>query len=186
LFAKQGYDFVGIDQRGFGFSEGERGMIECESKTIDDLIQHIDQVNEKYGGNHVKKYAIGFSFGGLLTTKITAIRPELFTSVALLAPFFSFLQKEKFEKHYATVETLSKTNPTHKLMILPMKPLPPSWTLHFVVDPVCETRDISARNLYELSQGPLRLTDSMIASIKSPILMITGEREQVVNNGEAK
>jgi pimeloyl-ACP methyl ester carboxylesterase len=30
VFAENGYDFVGIDQRGFGYSEGERGMIERE------------------------------------------------------------------------------------------------------------------------------------------------------------
>ncbi len=157
-------------------------MIESENLTIDDLVQHIELVDGKYGGPEVKKYAIGFSFGGLLTSKIASIRPDIFTSVALLAPFFSFLMKEKFEKHYSTIEELSKTNPTQKLMILPMKPLPPSWVLHFVVDPVCETKDISARNLYELSQAPLRLTDDMVSNIKSPVLLITGKKEQVVNN----
>jgi hypothetical protein len=90
--------------------------------------------------------------------------------------------KEKFEKHYSTIEQLSETNPTQKLMILPMKPLPPPWTLHFVVDPISETKDISARNLYELSQAPHRLTDQMISQIKSPLLLITGAKEQVVNN----
>jgi pimeloyl-ACP methyl ester carboxylesterase len=38
IFAEHGYDFVGIDQRGFGYSEGERGMIEREQLTIEDLI----------------------------------------------------------------------------------------------------------------------------------------------------
>lgn len=38
VFAENGYDFVGIDQRGFGYSEGERGMIEREQLTIEDII----------------------------------------------------------------------------------------------------------------------------------------------------
>ena len=53
-------------------------------------MKHIDEVDHKYGGPEVKKYAIGFSFGGLLTSKIASIRPDLFSTVALMAPYFSF------------------------------------------------------------------------------------------------
>jgi len=39
-FAQHGYDFVGIDQRGFGNSEGRRGMFESEKIMKDDLITY--------------------------------------------------------------------------------------------------------------------------------------------------
>jgi len=66
-------------------------MIEAEQLTIEDLIKHIEIVDHKYGGTNVKKFAIGFSFGGLLTSKIASLNPGLFNSVALMAPYFSFL-----------------------------------------------------------------------------------------------
>jgi predicted alpha/beta superfamily hydrolase len=45
-------------------------------------------VDAEYGGKGVKKYAIGFSLGGLLTAKLTAMRPGVFSSIALMAPYF--------------------------------------------------------------------------------------------------
>lgn len=44
-------------------------------------------------------------------------------------------------------------------MLFPMKPLPPEYILHFVVDPVNESRDISVRNMWELTAAPGKLTD---------------------------
>lgn len=54
---------------------------------------------------------------------------------------------------------LNTTNPKRKLMLFPMKPLPPEYILHFVVDPVNESRDISVRNMWELTAAPGKLTD---------------------------
>lgn len=119
-------------------------------------------IDIKYGGIHVKKFGIGFSLGGLLLSKISAARPSFFSSVALLAPYFGFLHKSKFGKFNSVIESLNETNPTKKMMLFPMKPLPPDYTLHFVTDPVCETRDICVRNLWELSKAPTTLTDQMI------------------------
>ncbi len=67
-----------------------------------------------------------------------------------MAPYFSFLKTDKFEKFYPVLEELNVSDPNRKLMILPMKPLPPEYTLHFITDPITETRDISVRNLYQL------------------------------------
>jgi len=36
MFAEAGYDVIGIDQRGFGHSEGVRGRIESTSVIRDD------------------------------------------------------------------------------------------------------------------------------------------------------
>jgi predicted alpha/beta superfamily hydrolase len=48
-------------------------------------------VDAENRGKKVKKFAIGFSLGGLLTAKLTAMRPGMFTSIALMAPYFQFL-----------------------------------------------------------------------------------------------
>lgn len=37
MFASQGYEFCGIDQRGFGLSEGVRGRLESSEVHINDI-----------------------------------------------------------------------------------------------------------------------------------------------------
>lgn len=96
----------------------------------------MDMIDAKYGGTQVKKYAIGFSLGGLLTAKISSLRPKFFSGTALVAPYFQFFNSAKFEKFNAMLEEMNKTDPTMKLMIMPMKPLPREYVLHFVTDPV--------------------------------------------------
>jgi alpha-beta hydrolase superfamily lysophospholipase len=44
IFAQNGYEFCGIDQRGFGLSEGIRGRVENMSSVINDL----NKFNEEY------------------------------------------------------------------------------------------------------------------------------------------
>lgn len=39
LFAKAGYDFVCMDSRGFGHSEGKRAFIESENSISEDTIK---------------------------------------------------------------------------------------------------------------------------------------------------
>lgn len=75
------------------------------------------------------------------------------------------------------LEELNKIDPDRKLMILPMKPLPPEYTLHFVTDPVCETSDISVRNLYQLSRGPQTLTDDLVNQITSSTLLLMAGKD---------
>ena len=36
--AARGYDVVGVDQRGFGHSEGQRGFIESKEVMADDIL----------------------------------------------------------------------------------------------------------------------------------------------------
>jgi alpha-beta hydrolase superfamily lysophospholipase len=103
---------------------------------VHELVNHIDLIDAKYGGTDVNKYIIGFSLGGLLTAKINALRPQYFKSMALIAPYFRLLHLEKFAKFNEILEELNKTDPKKKMMLFPMKPLPPEYTLHFVTDPI--------------------------------------------------
>ena len=63
-----------------------------------------------------------------------------------------------------------------------MKPLPPEYILHFVVDPLNHTRDICVRNMWELTRAPSKLTYEMISQIRTPMFMAIGEKDQVVDN----
>ena len=39
MIAERGYDVVGIDQRGFGHSQGRRGLVESRENVRDDILE---------------------------------------------------------------------------------------------------------------------------------------------------
>ncbi|TNV76998.1 hypothetical protein FGO68_gene15358 [Halteria grandinella] len=180
-FSEAGYDFVGIDQRGFGYSQGIRGYIESEEIHIQDILAHIDKVDEVYGGKDVPKFIMGYSFGGLKSAKINTIRPGYFKGLALLAPYFGFSSKNS-DKVAILAKQVAETDPTQKFPTPPIKPLPPDHVMHFILDPITEGVQICANNVWELNQAPKRLTQEMIQKIQTPVIMILGGKEQVVQN----
>ena len=63
-------------------------MIESIDSVVDDLKNHVDLVDETFGGKQVPRFIIGYSLGGFLTLKLNAIMQErYFSRIALLAPF---------------------------------------------------------------------------------------------------
>ncbi len=55
LFARAGYDFVCMDPRGFGHSDGKRAYIESEEIMFEDYFKFHDAINDKFGGKDVPK-----------------------------------------------------------------------------------------------------------------------------------
>lgn len=49
MFAHNGYEFCGMDQRGFGQSGGTRGRVESLELAINDLTKFNETYYEKYG-----------------------------------------------------------------------------------------------------------------------------------------
>ena len=72
MFAANGYEFCGIDQSGFGLSEGVKGRIE----SVDMHKQDIEKFNElylsKFGDADVPKFLMGHSLGGMISSFIVA------------------------------------------------------------------------------------------------------------------
>lgn len=71
-FAKAGYDFVTMDSRGFGQSEGSRGYIESAEQLCDDQMRFNTLIDEKFGDRNVSRMQLGYSMGGLLSLKLSA------------------------------------------------------------------------------------------------------------------
>ena len=46
IFSENGYEMVGYDYKGFGYSEGERGLIDNTANFINDGLVFIDKVKE--------------------------------------------------------------------------------------------------------------------------------------------
>ncbi|TNV72939.1 hypothetical protein FGO68_gene9903 [Halteria grandinella] len=186
-YAEAGYDFVGVDQRGFGYSQGKKGLLNSQEDICQDLLVHIDGVSKNYPDTETPKYLLGFSLGGFLTTRLLLQRPNYFKAVALLAPFFEFKHADKFSKASMPVlRELAVSNPNKKMMLFPMKPLPLEHKLHFVLDPLNQTRDVPAKNLYELNKMRTANIEETVNALNLPFYMCLGDQDQIVENTKSQ
>ena len=85
--AAEGYDVVGMDHRGFGLSEGRRGIVEKKEVLTDDALFFAEKVNEKYGEAGVPHFCIGHSLGGAINFMALSKAPDTFDAAAFIAPF---------------------------------------------------------------------------------------------------
>lgn len=70
-FAENGYDFVGMDMKGFGHSQGKRGVLDSEESLLNDHLEYFELVNSKFGNNSIPKFLLGHDLGGLLSLKLS-------------------------------------------------------------------------------------------------------------------
>jgi acylglycerol lipase len=63
-FANSGYDVIGFDFRGFGHSEGPRGLIENTDNFIKDAIKFVEKAKEHYYEiyKNVKMQFVGYGY----------------------------------------------------------------------------------------------------------------------------
>lgn len=90
FIAQHGYDFVGVDQRGFGHSQGHRGYIEDHQMFVDEQVKFVEAIKQKYtADSETPMFLFGHSLGGLLSLFTYNKKPELFKGVALLSPYLA-------------------------------------------------------------------------------------------------
>ena len=68
--ASHGYDVVAYDQRGFGYSEGRRGVHERQEILVGDAMTHIRMVKERFGEPGLPHFSISHSFGGMINLSV--------------------------------------------------------------------------------------------------------------------
>ena len=57
--AEDGFDVIGIDQRGFGHSEGRRGLIESKHVIIEDQMEFSYEIEKTFGATKLPKFLFG-------------------------------------------------------------------------------------------------------------------------------
>ena len=95
--ARRGYDVVGLDRRGFGYSEGRRGIVEYKQIMVDDTLAFTEKINEKFGGPDVPHFSIGNSMGGAVQVMISSQQPDLFKGMVLTVPYIGIDPKQQAE-----------------------------------------------------------------------------------------
>lgn len=94
-FASHGYDVVGIDQRGCGFSEGSRGVLCSQEQMRDDVLAYTELVNGAFGGVGVPHFSFGNSMGGAIQIMISNVAPDLFNGMTLTVPYIALHPKSE-------------------------------------------------------------------------------------------
>ena len=93
MFAMNGLEFCGMDQRGYGSSEGVRGKIESLESVLGDLhtfnLKYQTQFGNNQDGKQVPIFLLGNSMGGLYATHLAEQFPDVYKGLCLLAPSFS-------------------------------------------------------------------------------------------------
>lgn len=106
-FAQHGYEFCGIDQRGFGRSEGTRGRIESFEDSMADIMQFNETYYEQYGrirGRDTPCFLLGTSLGGLFTANIATRNHMQYAGVCHAVPLFGLKDPEYLESMLPIVE----------------------------------------------------------------------------------
>ena len=136
--AAQGYDVVGMDHRGFGLSEGRRGIVEGKEIITDDALFFAEKVNDKFGGAGVPHFCIGHSLGGAINFMALNKAPDTFDAATFIAPFtgFGVAIKPFMTKLKPVAKIISLFAPTYrkKMAVPPVEP----WYDIWVNDPLTE------------------------------------------------
>jgi len=85
-WAERGIATVGIDMRGHGRAEGQRGYCEHFDEYLDDVRELEQLVSEKAGTT--PSFLFGHSFGGLVAAKAAIADPSPWRGLVLSAPYF--------------------------------------------------------------------------------------------------
>mmetsp|Transcript_29971 Transcript_29971/g.45831 ORF Transcript_29971/g.45831 Transcript_29971/m.45831 type:complete len:127 (+) Transcript_29971:791-1171(+) len=111
-----------MDCLGSGNSGGTFGRLESAESLLQDLIKFHEVYCDHYQlGDEVPKFMMGHSMGGLLSTTIASLQPQLkvkYSGIILAAPYFKL--------HSAVQNKIDQLQPVVKMMVkvTPNKLLP--------------------------------------------------------------
>lgn len=94
MFSQHGYEFCGIDQKGFGLSEGTKGRFEGMESSIDQVQKFNELYAQTFDPNgEAPKFLMGHSLGGAISSLIGCEQDKSdlkYDGLCLLAPFYNF------------------------------------------------------------------------------------------------
>jgi acylglycerol lipase len=115
MFSQAGYEFCGIDQKGFGKSEGARGRIEGFGSVVNDIQKFNEEYCKQYDtSGDTPKFLLGHSMGGLVSTFLAANQDTSnlkYDGVCVAAPYFDLYDKDMLTKMKAMVTMLNAVSP---------------------------------------------------------------------------
>lgn len=190
-FAENGFDFICMDPRGYGHSEGKRAYIESEETFTEDLLKFFDLADQKFGGGkEVPRLGLGVSLGGLATVKMSVIKgADYYKGMGLVVPYFGLLNQKDIDHHMTKLRWIDKVYPSMGFPIPPAQKKAMTQTkFHqtIMADPLVEANQIRVRNLIVNDRMMRRFHEKEADQVTTPYIMILGGRDQVVDNKASK
>ena len=91
---------------------------------------------------------IGHSLGGALALITATEVPEIYSGVTLYAPYLDLYDRERLNKLLPFAKLIAFFKPTFSFRLdLDKRTQPQSHEMHFMNDPVCWSRKITAHNI---------------------------------------
>lgn len=150
VFAQAGYDFVCMDNRGFGQSDGRRAYVESEEAMFEDVSKFHDAIDDKFGGKDVPKFQLGVSLGGISSVKLSVARPTFYKGMGLIVPYFNLANQDEVDRQMGIIKLINRFWPTFSAPIpaAQRKAMMASQFLREINnDPLVENKKIPIRNL---------------------------------------
>jgi len=99
FLSERGYEFVALDQRGFGNSEGVEGKIESYEINADDNAKfHQAYVQFFHHLSDTPKFLLSGSFGAQIILYNYVSNPSFYTGLIFGAPYFRHKEEEEQRK----------------------------------------------------------------------------------------
>ncbi|CDW82247.1 UNKNOWN [Stylonychia lemnae] len=172
-YANHGYDFLGFDYKGFGFSQGIRGQIDSPRSVLDDQLRFMEVTEKQLGLNNTQKFLVGMSFGARVAIQAAYERKDI-SGIQLLAPYIEVqdLDSQTFKTNMKTI--IDDFYPDQGLGMLSLK------------------KQERIENLLKKFIASFKLVDEQMKQaqvgsehIKTPTLMILGGKDQLISNTAA-
>ena len=171
--AKHGYEMAGVDQRGFGCSEGMEGKIESyETNSEDNYTFHERYVEEYNYLQGVPIFIISGSFGGQLALYCHLARPDFYSGLLLGAPYFKHRDEDGQRKVMPLVRLIAKCFNRHALMNFGYDTRQKAHVEHWDLDPKHIGMRISMHTLIEFVRSLDNINENkLFERVKIPILL---------------
>ena len=189
VLAAKNYEVFAIDQRGFGHSEGIRGLIEEKSHVYEDQWLLIFEAIKKYGIDQQKTpmFLFGRSFGGLLATNMATgpIASSMFAGACVLTPYYRCWTEKLYENHNL-ISFLDKVYPAY---VAPseFQQRSPEWMAKWGESEADETfvSKFTARGAKLWIEEQEKAQQSLLET-EVPFLIVEAEKDDVVRNDVMK
>jgi alpha-beta hydrolase superfamily lysophospholipase len=180
-FAEAGYDFISIDNRGFGYSDGTRGHYADLNTVVDDQLEFAYKHDAQYNNatEKVPRFMIGNSLGGPVSLVMSTHSPQdYWKGVSLTVPYFGLCEKdqEQMDKFKPFAKLINIFAPQYRVNVMRGRELKP-WVRNWFDDPIYEGCRMSVGNMLESEALMRHFHQNVAQTVTVPFLMIIAGKE---------
>jgi alpha-beta hydrolase superfamily lysophospholipase len=170
--AKRGYEFAGLDQRGFGDSEGHQGRVESVEINAQDNYEYHQKYVQHFGRQNTPIYIMSGSFGGQLALYSHLAKPDFYSGICIGAPYFRHKDEEEQRKLMPVVYLLARCFNRHYRMNFGYDTKQKPHVEHWDKDPKHLGMSMSMHTIIEFVRSLDHINQNdLFSKVKCPLLI---------------